>query len=53
MGNVLHSAVLNQGGGELKKRYAVDLSAQMAESEANYARLMRLMPAFDEVDAVR
>ena len=33
-----------------KKRYTVDLAAQMAECEANYARIMRLLPDLDSVD---
>ncbi len=33
-----------------RKRYKVDLSAQMADCEANYARLLKLMPSFDEQD---
>lgn len=34
----------------IKKRYTVDLSGQLAECEANYARIMRLFPDMLEVD---
>jgi hypothetical protein len=34
----------------VKPKYRTDLSGQMAEAEANYARLMRLMPDFDNAD---
>lgn len=34
----------------LKKKYTVDLAAQMAECEANYARIMQLMPDMAELE---
>ncbi|WP_235015353.1 DUF1249 domain-containing protein [Oceanicoccus sp. KOV_DT_Chl] len=34
----------------MKKKYTVDLAAQMAECEANYARIMQLLPDMDTVD---
>lgn len=34
----------------VKKRYVPDLSAQMACCEANYHKLMRLLPDFDSTD---
>lgn len=34
----------------LKKKYTVDLAAQMAECEANYARIMQLLPDMEAVD---
>lgn len=33
-----------------QKRYSIDLNSHMAECEANYARLMRLMPMLAEGD---
>ena len=33
-----------------RDRYSIDLAAQQAECEANYARLMRLLPNIDVVD---
>ena len=33
-----------------RKRYSIDLNAHMCECEANYARLMRLMPMLAEGD---
>jgi len=41
--------VASRGKAAVKKqRYQVNLSADMAECEANYARLMRLLPARDQ-----
>ncbi|MGB0466083.1 MAG: DUF1249 domain-containing protein [Pontibacterium sp.] len=37
----------------MKARYVPDLSKQMAQCEANYLRLMKLMPDLDECDARR
>jgi uncharacterized protein YqiB (DUF1249 family) len=34
----------------LKKKYTIDLAGQMAECEANYARIMKLLPDFEETD---
>lgn len=34
----------------IKRKYSTDLAGQMAETEANYARIMRLLPDFDKVD---
>jgi uncharacterized protein YqiB (DUF1249 family) len=34
----------------IKKKHTFDLSAQMAECEANYARIMQLLPDMDTVD---
>lgn len=34
----------------LKKKYTVDLAGQMAECEANYARIMQLLPDMATVD---
>lgn len=36
-----------------KQRYKIDLAGQMAECEANYARLMKLLPDIDTVDHCR
>lgn len=36
-----------------KQRYKLDLAGQMAECEANYARLMKLLPDMDSVDQCR
>ncbi|WP_343232504.1 DUF1249 domain-containing protein [Motiliproteus sediminis] len=35
----------------LRKKYVPDLSRQMADCEANYLRLCKLMPDFDERDS--
>lgn len=37
----------------MKKKYVPDLSKQMASQEANYLRLMKLMPDLDECDERR
>lgn len=34
----------------LRKKYSIDLAGQMAECEANYARIMRLLPELASVD---
>ncbi|MEE8057912.1 MAG: DUF1249 domain-containing protein [Pseudomonadales bacterium] len=34
----------------LKKKYSIDLAGQMAECEANYARIMQLLPDMEAVD---
>jgi len=34
----------------IKKKYSVDLAGQLAECEANYARIMKLLPDMDSVD---
>ena len=34
----------------IRKKHTIDLSAQMAECEANYARIMRLLPDLESVD---
>ena len=33
------------------KKYTIDLAGQMAECEANYARIMQLLPDMDTVDS--
>lgn len=35
----------------VKPKYSTDLAGQMAETEANYARLMKLLPSFDSADS--
>lgn len=37
-------------GRVLNKKYSVDLAAQMAECEANYARIMQLLPDMEASD---
>ena len=45
-------AVDEQTRGEaLKKKYSIDLAGQMAECEANYARIMQLLPDMDSKDS--
>ena len=35
----------------MKQRYSIDLAAQMAECEANYARIMQLLPDMENIDS--
>ncbi len=35
----------------MRKKYSIDLAAQMAECEANYARIMRLLPDMENIDS--
>ncbi|GAB3105243.1 DUF1249 domain-containing protein [Aestuariicella hydrocarbonica] len=45
-----NSAQSQSGGFRAPRRYIVDLSGQQACCEANYARLLKLMPTFDQRD---
>lgn len=35
----------------MKQRYSIDLAGQMAECEANYARIMQLLPDMESIDS--